>query len=224
MTAARTTHECPGGCGRQVARHHFACRACWYRLPSDLRRPISATYRRDAGAHPAAMAEAVAWYRTPPPAMPDETSLVLGEAGGGKAAVERFEFPTAQVTHGVAAWWCGYGDECDFDELVVHSHDRRRVLAAASVMIRTNGVECHDIAVAEVGWCRLVTECGCTAAQHDGGHSEDSAEDLDCEQAGCRFPLLPPCGEQLDAPDGWQLDRVPEHAPGAVAFTRVVLS
>ena len=46
-----TTHGCPGGCGRQVPYHHFSCRNCWYRLPPDLRRPISANYQRDDAAH-----------------------------------------------------------------------------------------------------------------------------------------------------------------------------
>lgn len=58
------THDCPGGCGRRVPRHHFACRPCWYRLPVDLRRPIAATHGRDFGAHMAAMDDAIRWYAT----------------------------------------------------------------------------------------------------------------------------------------------------------------
>ena len=57
-----TTHGCPGGCGRQVPYHHFACRNCWYRLPPDLRRPISANYQRDDAAHALAMTDALQWY------------------------------------------------------------------------------------------------------------------------------------------------------------------
>ena len=57
-----STHSCPGGCGRQVPQHHFACRFDWYRLPADLRRPISATYRHDPDAHRQAMSDAIRWY------------------------------------------------------------------------------------------------------------------------------------------------------------------
>jgi hypothetical protein len=56
------SHDCPGSCGRQVPYHHFACRNCWYRLPMDLRRPISANWQRDAVAHAEAMADALQWY------------------------------------------------------------------------------------------------------------------------------------------------------------------
>lgn len=205
MTAARSTHECPGGCGRPVARQHLACRACWYRLPADLRRPISATYRRDFGAHLAAMSDATDWYRTRRPAM--------------SVPLERFDNDRARVVHGVPAWWTHHHGDCDFDELYVHSHDWRRVLAATSAMIRANRVDYHDIAATETGWCRLVTECGCTTEAHDADHDGG----LDCEASGCRFPDLPPCGG-LDSPYAWQVDRVRAGAPGAVPFTRVVLS
>jgi hypothetical protein len=57
------THSCPCGCGRDVARGLFACRAGWYRLPYVLRRAIHATYNRDAAAHLEAMAAADEWYR-----------------------------------------------------------------------------------------------------------------------------------------------------------------
>jgi len=69
MTTAKTTvaaagpHDCPGGCGRRVAHDRFACRACWYRLPVELRRPISAAFGRDYGAHAQAMLDALDWYR-----------------------------------------------------------------------------------------------------------------------------------------------------------------
>jgi len=60
------THDCPGGCGRQVFTHMFACRADWYRLPLDLRRPITATYGRDRDAHLEAMGDAMTWYAEHP--------------------------------------------------------------------------------------------------------------------------------------------------------------
>ena len=56
------THNCPGGCGRQVPYHHFSCRSCWYRLPMDLRRPISGNWQRDPVAHAEAMLDAKQWY------------------------------------------------------------------------------------------------------------------------------------------------------------------
>ena len=56
------THNCPGGCGRQVPYHHFSCRSCWYRLPMDLRRPISGNWQRDPVAHAEAMLDAMQWY------------------------------------------------------------------------------------------------------------------------------------------------------------------
>lgn len=59
-----TTHECPGLCGRHdVPRHHFACPACWARLPFKLQRPITQNYRRNAGAHLAAMIAADEWFQ-----------------------------------------------------------------------------------------------------------------------------------------------------------------
>jgi len=63
--AVMKTHACPGGCGHQVPRHHFACRNCWARLPADLRQPISTTYQRDPVAHMDAMADAMEWYADP---------------------------------------------------------------------------------------------------------------------------------------------------------------
>lgn len=61
-----TTHGCPGNCGRRVPHHRFACRSCWYRLPTDLRRPIVAYYQVDPGAHAEAMVDAIHWYETQP--------------------------------------------------------------------------------------------------------------------------------------------------------------
>jgi hypothetical protein len=62
----RYMHDCPGGCGRSVPDHHFACRGCWYRLPLDLRHPISANYQRNPDAHHEAMRDARRWYREHP--------------------------------------------------------------------------------------------------------------------------------------------------------------
>lgn len=58
-----STHDCPGGCGRQVPRHHLACPTDWYRLPAELRGRISALYQRDPLAHAGAIGEAFRWYR-----------------------------------------------------------------------------------------------------------------------------------------------------------------
>lgn len=66
MVTRVDTHACPGGCGAQVPRHLFACRDDWYRLPADLRRPITANYRRDLVNHRKAMADAHRWYRENP--------------------------------------------------------------------------------------------------------------------------------------------------------------
>lgn len=60
------THRCPGGCARQVPSHHFACRTDWFRLPINLREPISDNYLRDPAAHLAAMQDAMQWYREHP--------------------------------------------------------------------------------------------------------------------------------------------------------------
>lgn len=56
------THDCPGGCGRQVAQQYFACRTCWFRLPLDLRSAIQVTYKVDPDAHGEAMVDAMEWY------------------------------------------------------------------------------------------------------------------------------------------------------------------
>lgn len=143
----------------------------------------------------------------------------LRAVGITEPLLERLDDPTQlRFRYGVAIWWTHHYGDCDFDELYAHSHDRRRVLAAVSGMIRDNRVDYHEVRVAETGWCRLVTECGCTAEQHAAEHDGGMA----CEPA-CRFPALPPCGGP-DAPYAWQLDPVPAAAPGAVPFTRVALS
>lgn len=61
-----STHDCPGGCGRPVPQHHFACRPDWYRLPAELQLAIKANYRRDPAAHMQAMADSIAWYADNP--------------------------------------------------------------------------------------------------------------------------------------------------------------
>lgn len=64
------THPCPAGCGREVSNDLFACKADWFRLPSALRQPISANFRRDAQAHAEAMQAARRWYREHPASEP----------------------------------------------------------------------------------------------------------------------------------------------------------
>lgn len=63
-----TTHACPGGCGRRVARHLYACADCWHRLPPDLAVAVWRGYRRGPGSpeHVAAMAGAADWYAANP--------------------------------------------------------------------------------------------------------------------------------------------------------------
>lgn len=55
------THDCPGGCGRQVQYHMYACKPCWYRLPAGLRAAIWEGYRSGSG-HMEAMQDAADWY------------------------------------------------------------------------------------------------------------------------------------------------------------------
>ena len=67
MSAPTTTHACPGGRGAQVARHMYACKPCWFRLPRNLRDAISnAWLRGDYPAHRIAMADAAQWYADHP--------------------------------------------------------------------------------------------------------------------------------------------------------------
>jgi hypothetical protein len=63
IMAASLLHDCPGGCGLEVWKRLFACRICWFRLPSELRGPITRHCNRDTEAHAAAMADALNWYR-----------------------------------------------------------------------------------------------------------------------------------------------------------------
>ncbi|HZD14958.1 MAG TPA: hypothetical protein VE196_07485, partial [Pseudonocardiaceae bacterium] len=74
------THDCPGGCGRPVARHHYACRSCWYRLPAPLRRAITSSYGREPGAHGAAIRRANRWYRDDTPHQQTASATATGRA------------------------------------------------------------------------------------------------------------------------------------------------
>lgn len=56
------THPCPGGCGRQIPQHKYACRICWEALPVELREPIRGYYGIDPGSHRRAMVAAARWY------------------------------------------------------------------------------------------------------------------------------------------------------------------
>lgn len=62
------THTCPCGCGGQVARTRFACRAGWFRLPRSYRDAIQRGYSCGAlsTTHVAAMRAAMAWYEQHP--------------------------------------------------------------------------------------------------------------------------------------------------------------
>lgn len=67
------THDCPGGCGTQVPRHHLACRPCWFRLPAPLRDDVNAGWRSrraDPAKHRRALRAASIWYRANPVVTP----------------------------------------------------------------------------------------------------------------------------------------------------------
>lgn len=59
-------HACPGNCNTRVPPRHVACRPCWWRLPAEIRKDITATYRRDMAAHRQALQAAIQWYRDNP--------------------------------------------------------------------------------------------------------------------------------------------------------------
>ncbi len=63
---AAPTHDCPGGCGAQVRREHFACPADWARLPDHLRQAVSLGYEAEplGTDHTQAMVDAMDWYLT----------------------------------------------------------------------------------------------------------------------------------------------------------------
>lgn len=57
------THRRPGGCGRRVADHLFACKLDWFRLPHVLRAAVTSAWTDgDGTAHVQAMAEATRWF------------------------------------------------------------------------------------------------------------------------------------------------------------------
>lgn len=67
--ASGHTHDCPGGCGRQVTEEHLACPGCWYRLPRPLRTTVNDAYRQHgAGStqHRNALRVAFRWYSDHP--------------------------------------------------------------------------------------------------------------------------------------------------------------
>ncbi len=52
-------HDCPGGCGLPVPYRKLACGKCWYRLPLDMRRDLTAARGRDLRL----VGDALIWYR-----------------------------------------------------------------------------------------------------------------------------------------------------------------
>lgn len=62
MTAADTSHECPGpGCNRRVPRDMLACRRHWYQVSAATRARVWRAYRGDdAGTHAEAITAAIA--------------------------------------------------------------------------------------------------------------------------------------------------------------------
>lgn len=77
----RTRHTCPGpGCGRAIERWKRLCDGCFRRLPADQRRAIAeAMTRQDHGRRAELVRAAVAWLKSPPPALADR---ILGESPG----------------------------------------------------------------------------------------------------------------------------------------------
>lgn len=60
-------HRCPGGsCGRSVPPNQLACRACWYRLPVELRSAIWKAWRDSPVKHRELVAEAIQWFKDNP--------------------------------------------------------------------------------------------------------------------------------------------------------------
>lgn len=88
-------HGCPGDCGATVARRMLACRACWWRLPEELRNELNRAdqiRRRNpndperVAQHRRVVARALRWYRdnNPTPRPPKlGTSIVDFMPGGG---------------------------------------------------------------------------------------------------------------------------------------------
>lgn len=141
--------------------------------------------------------------------IPQASVDALAATGLSDLPLDFFDGVTSRVVYGVAVWWVYHYDECHYDELCVHSHDTRRVLATASAMARAGDVASPKVRLAETGWCRLDTSCGCSPEQHAAHEDSD-----DCCGVG-----LPPCDS--GAVYAWRLWPVSEGTPGAVPFTRV---
>lgn len=124
---------------------------------------------------------------------------------------------SAQIVDGIPAWFTFNGDECDYDELYVHTHREDRALEIAAQLARECDGSFDRPEIAETGWCFLVTECGCTPERH-AAHAD---LDAGCE-ADCKHPDLPPCNS--DPVYGWMVDKVLIGTPGALPYMRVVLS
>lgn len=63
---AEPLHDCPGGCGREIAADRFACGRCWHLLPEVMRRDIVRLSARPTPALFAARAAAVRWWKGDP--------------------------------------------------------------------------------------------------------------------------------------------------------------
>lgn len=129
----------------------------------------------------------------------------------------------AGIIYGVPAWMVYHYDECDYDDLIVHTHDHRRAMAVASYMARKFESERMRPAwrttarITETGWCLPPTACGCTTDQH-ADHFD--AEIGEC--VGCKHPELPPCQE--DAINSWMFEESTEGTPCALPYLRIELS
>lgn len=65
MAGSIMTHLCPGGCGKQVPSHLYACRYDWFRLPINIRNAIWHAYTNHgqlSSQHVEAMNNARTWY------------------------------------------------------------------------------------------------------------------------------------------------------------------
>lgn len=124
--------------------------------------------------------------------------------------------PTSQVIDGIPAWFVFHGDDCDYNDLYVHTHREDRALEIAAQMAAEVDAD-GEPRITGSGWCRLVTECGCTPEQH-GGHVD---LDAGCDEV-CKHPELPPCNS--DPIHTWMVEEVDGDTPGALPYLRVVLT
>lgn len=61
------SHDCPGGCGRDIVNTQYACPACWLRLPQSIRTALAQTFGTgDEAAYAIARRDAIAFYRDHP--------------------------------------------------------------------------------------------------------------------------------------------------------------